>query len=286
MLPLLLFFLAPPAAGDLSTQFAEIARAASGKVGVSMMVLETGERASYHGNGRFPMQSVYKFPIAMAALRMVDEGKITLEQKIPVPKSELAPLPLHSPIREQHPQGVSLSLRELVRFAVSESDGTASDVLLRVCGGPAQVMYYLDGLGITGVRVVASEADMARNKTVQYRNWASPDSMVELLQIFHSGKGLSASNGKLLENFMAQSTPGPKRIKGLLPAGTRVAHKTGTSGTDGKLTAATNDVGIVTLPGGRHLAIAVFVSDSKAEQTVREATIAKLSLAAWDHCQK
>ncbi len=70
--------------------------------------------------------------------------------------------------------------------------------------------------------------------------------------------------------LMTETTTGTKRIKGLLPNGTVVAHKTGTSATVKGVTAATNDVGLVTLPNGRHLAIAVFVSDSTAGNTIRE----------------
>ena len=278
MLPLLLLFFAP----DLSTRFAELSRAAAGKVGVTAMVIETGDRTSFQGRDRFPMQSVYKFPIAMATLHLVDTGKLNLDQPVTIAKTELVPPELHSPIRDQHPEGASLGLRDVIRFAVAESDGTASDVLLRLCGGPAAVTTYLRGLGIHGVTVATSELEMSRGPMVQYRNWATPDSMVDLLRAFHSGRGLSPTSHTLLEDFMAQSTPGPRRLKGLLPPGTRVAHKTGTSGTDGALTRATNDVGIVTLPNGRHLAIAVFVSDSTASLDLREDTIAKIARAAWD----
>jgi beta-lactamase class A len=81
---------------------------------------------------------------------------------------------------------------------------------------------------------------------------------------------------------MLESTPGAKRLKGLLPAGANVAHKTGTSGTDKGVTAATNDIGIITLPNGRHLAIAVFVADSPADEATREGVIAKIAKAVWD----
>ena len=75
---------------------------------------------------------------------------------------------------------------------------------------------------------------------------------------------------------------GPRRIKGLLSPTTTVAHKTGTSGTVNGLTRATNDVGLITLPDGKHLAVAVFVADSKANQAIRERVIAKIARAAWD----
>jgi hypothetical protein len=81
---------------------------------------------------------------------------------------------------------------------------------------------------------------------------------------------------------MTASGAGPRWIKGLLPADTLVAHKTGTSHTVGGLTRATNDVGIVRLPDGWHLAVAVFVADSKADEATREAVIARIARAAWD----
>ena len=76
---------------------------------------------------------------------------------------------------------------------------------------------------------------------------------------------------------MTESKPGQKRLKGLLPAGTAVAHKTGTSGTVKGVTAATNDIGIITLPNGKRLAIAVFVADSPADEATREGVIAKIA---------
>jgi beta-lactamase class A len=81
---------------------------------------------------------------------------------------------------------------------------------------------------------------------------------------------------------MIESTPGAKRLKGLLSSGTTVAHKTGTSGTEKGITAATNDIGIITLPNGKHLAIAVFVSDSPTDEATREAVIAKIAKVVFD----
>ena len=81
---------------------------------------------------------------------------------------------------------------------------------------------------------------------------------------------------------MANSVPGAKRLKGLLPNGTVVAHKTGTGGTKNGITGATNDIGIIFLPNGKHLAIAVFISDSFADEKTREAVIAKVAKACWD----
>ena len=268
---------------SLRGQIEQISRTAKGRVGVSVTLLETGESVAFNGNQHFPMQSVYKFPIAMAVLHQVDEGTLKLEQSVSVEQSELVPMRLHSPIRDKYPQGVKLSLKELLRYSVSESDGTACDVLLRVVGGTPVVMKYLLSLGVNGVIVETTEKTMAQNNLVQYRNWAAPDKMIRLLKTFYSGRSLSSASRELLLQWMIETPTGLKRIKGLLPAGTVVAHKTGSSGMENGLARATNDVGIITLPDGRHILIAVFVSDSKADDAGREGVIAKIARAAWDY---
>jgi beta-lactamase class A len=272
-----------PCASDLKQQMEVISRTARGKVGAAVLMIETGESVALNGSRHFPMQSVYKLPIAMAVLRSVDQGAIRLEQKVPVSPSEMVPAGVHSPIRDKYPEGVDLSVADLLRFNVSESDGTACDVLLHLVGGSRAVNDYLRGIGVRSLVVATTESEMGRNRKAQYRNWASPEAAVELLRALHESRGLSAAGRSRLLKLMIETATGPRRIKGLLPAGTVVAHKTGTSGTVDGFTAATNDIGLVTMPDGRHLAVAVFVSDSAAGDAVRELVIAKIALAAYNY---
>jgi beta-lactamase class A len=264
-------------------QVEQLSRQAQGRVGAAAMVLETGESVDFNGDQHFPMQSVYKLPIGMAVLHAADRGALNLEQKVRVQRRDLVPVGLGSPIRDRYPNGdVEFSVRELLRYMVAESDGTASDVLLRLAGGPRRVTDYLRSIGVTEIVVATSEKEMAKSQEVQYQNWATPKGMLGLLRALHDGQVLSAMNRALLLQFMTQTGTGPHRIKGLLPAGTIVAHKTGTSGTVNGLSRATNDVGLITLPDGRHLAVAVFVSDSTADEATREGVIARTAQAAWD----
>lgn len=267
---------------QLQNQLSQIASAAKGKVGVDAVVLETGESVSLNPNDHFPMQSFYKLPISMAVMKQVEAGKMKLEQKVRVTKDDFIGRNQHSPIRDQNPNGVELTVSELVRFAISESDGTASDVLMKLAGGPGAIQAYLSELKITDMIVLNTEKELGQDQQVQYRNWASPEAAVALLRALHEGGGLSESSRVLLLKYLTESTPGAKRLKGLLPAGTAVAHKTGTSGSRDGVTAATNDIGIITLPNGKHLAIAVFVSDSPADEATREGVIAKIAKAVWD----
>ena len=263
-------------------QIEQIAAVAKGRVGVAAVVLETGPSVTLNPRDHFPMQSVYKLPISMAVMKEVDAGKIRLDQKVRVTKSDFVRQGQHSPIRDQNPNGTEITVNELLRYAISESDGTASDVLMKLAGGPGAIQAYLSELKITDMTVLNTEKEIGQDWETQYRNWASPEAAVALLRTLHERRGLSEAGQALLLKFMIASTPGPKRLKGLLPAGTIVAHKTGTSGTKNGITAATNDIGIITLPNGKHLAVAVFVSDSPADEATREDVIAKITKTVWE----
>jgi beta-lactamase class A len=270
-------------ADELRDRIEQISQVAQGRVGVTATVLETGASVALNGNQRFPMQSVYKFPIAMAVLAQVDQGNLKLDQKIRVESSDIVQ---GSQILERNSQGMEFSLAELLQYMVSESDNTACDMLLRLIGEPQNVTEYIRDLGVNDIVVANTEEELGQDPTVQYRNYATPDAAVNLLRALHEGEGLSESSQALLLRWMTETPTGLKRIKGLLPAETVVAHKTGTSRTVDGVTAATNDVGLVTLPTGQHMAIAVFVSDSQATDAIREEVIAKVAKAAWDEWNK
>ncbi|HZH35556.1 MAG TPA: class A beta-lactamase [Pyrinomonadaceae bacterium] len=211
---------------ELQKQIEQIASAAKGRVGVGAVLLETGESVSLNPKAQFPMLSVYKLPIGMAVLHQVDTGKLKLEQKVRVQKSDFVSPGQRSPIRDKNPNGTESSVSELLQLMLSESDGTASDVLLRLAGGPEAVNKYLNELKISEIVVANTEKEFGRDRALQYRNWASPEGAVALLRALHERRGISEQNRALLLKFMIESPTGPKRLKGLLPASAIVAHKT------------------------------------------------------------
>src|SRR5215213_2048732 len=133
---------------ELQKQLDEIAKTANGKVGVYAVVIETGQTVSLNESEHFAMQSVVKVPISMAVLKKVEEGKLKLDEKIGVTKDDMVPPNMHSPLRDANPNGFEMTVRELIRQAISESDGTASDVLQRIAGGGKGVQTYIDSTGL------------------------------------------------------------------------------------------------------------------------------------------
>ncbi|SEJ09456.1 beta-lactamase class A [Dyadobacter sp. SG02] len=269
----------------LKSDIETISKQAQGIVGVGIMNLKTQETLLINQDHKFPMQSTFKFPLAMAMLDLVDKGKYKLDQKIHVTQSQLEKN-THSPMRDEYEgKDFDITVGELLSYSVSESDNNACDILFGLAGGTKIVNDYIHSLGVKDIAIVATEKEMATGGwNTQYDNFARPSAYLQLLEIVYLRKKFSKSSQEFLWKIMVDGPTGLKRIKGELPKGTVVAHKTGTSGTNDKgITAATNDVGIVKLPNGNDIAIVVFVSDATANLDTRERVIAQIAKAAWNY---
>lgn len=260
-----------------------IADAAKGRVSVSVIDIENSVRFDYYGDEPCVMQSVFKFPIALAILDRIDKGEFSLQHKIHITPKEMTKY-TWSPMRDSFPDGnVNITFEKLLRYMVSQSDNIACDVLLHHLGKPKTVEKYIRKFGIEDFSIKYTEAGMHKKWNNQYKNWCTPKEMTKLLQLFYQGKIISKPNTDFLYQLMAETSTGKNRLVKLLPEGTLVAHKTGSSDTDSKgMTAAVNDVGIITLPNGKHIAIAVFVNDAYAPYEILESVIAQIGKAVYD----
>jgi beta-lactamase class A len=270
------------AQSTLQQQIRSLAAAARGRVSVACSLPDSNLNCDLNPHARPPMQSVFKLPLAVAALHRVEQGALLLAQPVRfLPSDRILPKP-YSPLQDRYPEaGVDVPLRELLRLAVSLSDSTAADVILRTIGGPAVVNAYLQSIGVTGFHLQDNEQVLHHDEKAQYRSWFEPAAAVHFLRLLSDRSPLGAEHTRILLEWMESSPTGPHRIKGDLPAGTVVMHKTGSSATVSGLTAATNDIGLITLPDGRRLAIAIFVSDSAAGDATRDAVISHIAAAAY-----
>lgn len=270
---------------SLKQEIIHIAEDAKGTVGVALLNFETGYRLDDHGSDWLVMQSVFKFPIAVTVLRLVDQGKYKLDQRIHITKEDLPKN--YSPLRDKYPDGnIDLSLAELLGYVISLSDNNVCDILLRKVTSKEEVEQYMKKLGLKGIEVRASESEMLANWKAQFTDRAKPLDLLRLMELTYKGEILTADSKAFLWKIMLETSTTPKRLKGLLPAGTLVAHKSGTSATDNNgISPATNDIGIITLPNGQHLALVVMVCNSAADKETRDAVIARIAKAAYDHEQ-
>jgi beta-lactamase class A len=278
----------------LRAKIAAIAKDAQGTVAVSCLLPGTKLDCDLNPHNHPPMQSMYKYPLALTALHLADTGKllpnqrpgesmdVTLDRTVRFLPTDII-VGSYSPLTDRYPKAnVDVTLRELVRLAVGQSDNGAEEVLIRLVGGPPVVQSYIRSLGISAFHLVYSERDLDRDENLQYQDWIEPAAAVQMLKrLVHDPPISPAANAFLLQT-MTDAATGPYRLRAGLPPGTSLAHKTGSSGTHGGITAATNDIGLITLPDGRKLAIAVFVTDSRADEAIREGVIARIARAAYD----
>jgi beta-lactamase class A len=254
----LLAFLAQPAAAasspSLSTleqQLSSLVSNKSADVGIAALDLNTGETVSIKGNTPFPMASTVKVAIAALYLAQVDNGRRSLDDTIN-----------------------GQSARSLMARMLIHSDNHATDILLKDLGGPTAVHDWLRDNGVTGLRVDRTISDLLRSKRDLWdrRDSSTPVAMVDLLKRIYKAELIKPESRNYLLDLMAKCQTGKNRIKALLPFGTPVEHKTGT------LDGLSDDVGFITLPDGRRVAVAIFTRGGND----RPRTIAETARAIYD----
>ncbi len=311
-LAFLLFLSLPLLADDrLLNEVTRLAKITDGEVGLTAIHIESNRRIDLNETHRFPMASTFKVPIAVQLLSRVDRGEIRLDQMVALEPHDLHPGSGTLSNLFKQP-GVSLSVRNLMELMLLISDNSATDVVLRLAGGPEAVTTKMRDLGITGINVnrptvrLISEwlgADLPPEKdwtpdlygklyssvppaakaaaegkfNIDPRDTAQPSAMAELLLKIYSKRLHKPESAELLLDIMRRCQTGDARIKGMLPPDTELAHKTGSIG------GTVNDVGILTLPDNAgHVAIALFVKQGTKPE-VSERTIAQISRAVYDY---
>ncbi len=271
--------------GPLRQKIQEIISTKKAIVGVSIIGNYGKDTLSINGERQFPMQSVFKFHIAVAVLSQIDRGKLSFDQKVKIEKKDLLPN-LYSPIRDDYPEGTTLTISEILTYTVSKSDNVGCDVLLRLIGGPQEVEAYFRKNNFKNVSIKINEEVQQANWDLQFQNQTTPKAANEVLTAFYYNKKklLSKKSHAFLWKLMKETATGANRLKGQLPKEAIIAHKTGSSGANKEgVTAAVNDIGIVYLPNGQYFFISVFVTDSKEDAATNEKILADIAKATWDH---
>lgn len=297
----------------LEQQMELVSHATDGVVGVDAIHLESGREASLRSAEGFPMASAFKLPVAVQIMSMVDEGKLTLDKMVSLAPPDLHPGSGRLTELFFHP-GVSLSIANLLELAIVISDNTAADLLLREAGGPSAVTAKMRTLGLPGIRIDRSTALLIsdwqgaknlppesqwnreiwdkiydavpdrdhmrarRTEMTDPRDTATPNDMTRLLVRLWKRDILTPESARVILDMMERCQTGKSRIKGLLPQGTDVAHKTGSLG------GVANDIGFITLPGDAgHVAISVFTRSSNKPEEAAERAIAEIARTVYDY---
>jgi beta-lactamase class A len=292
----------PTAPQYIRDQVTQLGQGFDGLVGIAVRSIDDGWEAGWKDSDLYPQQSVSKLWVSITALDAVDRGNISLDDKVTLTKDDLTLF--HQPIAENILAGTyTTTVGDLMVRAITTSDNTANDKLMRVAGGPAAVRAMIARKHLGAIRFyngeralqsriaglmwspsysignafslardalpkAAREAAFNRYIADPY-DGAAPAAIVNALARLKRGELLSPDSTSRLLTIMSQTHTGPNRLKGGLQPGWSLSHKTGTGQELDGVQAGYNDIGILTAPDGRSYAVAVMIKKTSTPLPVR-----------------
>jgi beta-lactamase class A len=299
----------------LEARLAAIVRSSPGRCAISVKHLGTGAVARVSADSAIPLLSVVKLPVALVVLDGVDHGRWTLTTPVTLIAQDMHP---RGWLGDRYPRGGGhVTVYKLLTLMLNRSDNSSADVLMRLVGGPPVVTQWLKEHGIEGLRVDRTErglgndwyglapgADTAgsaeeireqrsrvpaavqdsavRAMLIDPRDTGTADACVQVLEHLWKGDLLSPAMTDTLKSVLFRCRTAPHRLPWMLPRGTRVARKTGTGGTWAGITVAINDVGVMRLPNGEEVAIAVLIGGPPGPIRRAERVIARVARTVYD----
>jgi beta-lactamase class A len=292
-----------PAPKALSDRLDALGNGFDGLVGIAVKSIDDGWETGWKDRDLYPQQSVSKLWVSITALDAVDHGRVRLDQQVTLTPDDLTLF--HEPIAEDifKNGSVTTTLGDLMLRAITTSDNTANDKLMRSVGGPEAVRAMIARKHLGAIRFANGERDMQsriaglswsqdyalNGKFFQMRDalpmtvrtsafnryiadpydGAAPFAIVNALALLKRGGLLSPESTAHLLDIMSHTHTGPNRLKGGLAPGWTLNHKTGTGQELGGVQAGYNDVGILTAPDGKSYAVAVMIKKSSTPLSVR-----------------
>jgi len=295
---------APQEPTFLANRVDQLGKSFNGRVGITVRSIDEGWSTSWNGNELNPQQSVSKLWVAITALDAVDKGRVSLDDRVTMTRGDLTLF--HQPIAAKILGGeTTISLGELMFQALTRSDNTCNDKLMRSVGGPEVVRSMLRAKGLDAIRFYEGERSLqsriagltwsqsysignafyeARNalpmavRKAAFNRYvedpydgASTNGITSALAKLKRGELLSPASTARLLRIMSQTHTGPNRLKGGLKGGWTLSHKTGTGQELGAYQAGYNDIGILTAPDGRSYSVAVMIKKTSTSLPVRMA---------------
>ena len=299
----------------LEARLRALVSGAPARCGIVAKHLGNGTIASVNPDARIPLLSVVKLPVAIVVLDGVDRGRWSLTTPITLLAGDMHP---RGELGDRFPRGGgAVSLDRLLKLMITRSENSSADALMRLVGGPRAVTEWLERHGIHDLRVDRTERGLgndwyglapgadtmgsaeeirelrsrvpqavhdsaAQAMLLDPRDTGTARACVHLLERLWRGDLLSAAMTDTLKSMLARCETARDRLPGLLPKGTPVARKTGTGGTSGGVTVAINDVGVIRLPNGDDVAIAVLIGEPRGSVHRAERLIARVARTVFD----
>jgi beta-lactamase class A len=267
-MPSLLVFASPPRRfGGLPASLAQLEKDNSGRLGVAVLDVGSGESSGHRTDERFAMCSTFKMLLAAAVLERVDGGKESLARRIPIPATGLLP---HSPATQEH-AGASMPILDLCAAIVTLSDNTAANLLLASIDGPAGITRFARSLGDTVTRLDRTEMTLNEALPGDPRDTTAPAAMVTNMQKLLLGSKLSTASREQLTGWLIANKTGDERLRAGLTSGWRVGDKTGSNGEN-----TTNDIAIIWPSRQAPVLVTAYLTACPGPEAKRNAVLAQV----------
>lgn len=266
------------AAGDVTKRIAAIEARTGGRLGVAALDTAGARSITYRAHERFPMCSTFKLLAAGAVLARVDRGEERLDRRIAYGTADLL---AYAPVAKAHAAQGFMTVEALCAAAVTMSDNTAANLLLRTLGGPAGVTHFARSLGDAVTRLDRTEPTLNTGLPGDPRDTTAPAAMAANLHALVLGNGLTPASRARLTGWLVGNRTGDDLVRAGVPAGWRVGDKTGLGGaTNAHGDSSTrNDVAIAWPPHRAPLIMAVYLTQVTVAAQAREAAIADVARA-------
>lgn len=241
------------------------------RVGFSAYDVESDQHWEYHADQRFAMSSTFKTLACAALLQRVDAGQENLDRKVSFSESDLV---TYSPVTEKYTGGQALSLSDLCEAALTMSDNTAANLILRVLGGPAQVTSFARGLGDGVTRLDRWETELNEAAPGDQRDTTTPNAMVKNLQSLLLGDALSVKSRDQLRDWLERNQVADGLFRAVVPEGWIVADRTGAGGFGSRSITA-----IIWPPERQPIIVALYLTETEASFSKRNDAIAEIGRA-------
>lgn len=265
----------------LEKELTAIADSAKGDVGIALIY--DGDTLTVNNDATYPMMSVFKLHQAVALCRMFEENGTSLDSVMTLRRSELDPDTWSPMLKDHTGEEISLPMKRLLEYTLIESDNNASNEMFVRLMSPAACDSVIAGIIPRGsFEIRFNEAEMQTDHSRAYSNRTSPLGAAILIDRLFTDTLVGKSYQEFIKSALLRCQTGPDKISAALSEteGITIGHKTGSGYRDenGRL-AASNDVAFISLPDGRHYALAVFVKDFDGTDAEAAATIARISAA-------
>jgi len=266
----------PQEPDPIAGRLAALERQAGGRLGVAFLDSASGRTTGHRADERFALCSTFKWPLSAVVLKAVDDGKLTLDRRIPYGKADLLP---NSPVTERHVGEGGMTVGDLMEATITASDNAAANLLLPLVGGPEAATRQFRAWGDPVTRLDRPEPHLNLVGPDEVRDTTAPAAMAALLRTIFLGDVLSPASRTRLVDWGLATTTGTRRLRAGLPAGWRIGHKTGTAAAPG-MTNKYNDIAIAFPPQGAPLLIAAYYEGPVATDTMRDEDEAVLAAVA------